>query len=126
MTSGARRGLRELDREPAAVLVGDVHRRRRRLRAREQPALRLVVVLHRPVQVEVILREVREDEGVEAHPVEAMQRRAVRRGLDGDAPVARVEHLAEEPLEVDRLRRRVRRRAHGPADDPLDGADEPG
>ena len=117
--------LDQLERQPAAVLVADVDRRRRRLGAGEQPALRLVVVLHRPVQVEVILREVREDERVEAHPVEPVQRRAVRRGLDGDAPVARVEHLAEEPLQVDRLGRRVRRRAHLAADDPLDGADEP-
>ena len=74
----------------------------------------------------MILREVREDEGVEAHPVEPMQRRAVGRGLDGDAPVARVEHLAEQALQVDRLGRRVRRRPHLAADDPVDRADEPG
>ena len=102
--------LDELERQPAAVLVAHVHRRRRRLGAREQAALRLVVVLHRPVQVEVILREVREDERVEAHPVEPVQRRAVGRGLDGDASIARVEHLAEQALQVDRLGRRVRRR----------------
>ena len=93
--------------------------------AGEQPALRLEVVLHRPVQVEVVLREVREDEGVEADAVEPLQRRAVRRRLDGDAPVAGVEHLAEEPLQVDRLGSRVRRGPGDAADDPLDGADEP-
>ena len=122
-----RRAVRvvELEREPATVLVADVHRRRWRRDPGEEPALRLVVVLHRPVQVEVVLREVREHERVEAHPVEPTQRRAVRRGLDRDGLVARVEHLAEEPLQVDRLRRRVRRGPRLPADDPLDRADEP-
>ena len=118
--------LDELEREPAAVLVAHVHRRRRRLRAGEEAALRLVVVLHRPVQVEVILREVREDERVEADAVEPVEHRAVGRGLDRDAPVAGVEHLAEEALEVDRLGRRVRGGPGRASDDPLDGADEPG
>ena len=40
--------------------------------------------------------------------------------------VARLQHLAQQPLQVDRLRRRVRRRALLTADDPFDGADEPG
>ena len=43
-----------------------------------------------------------------------------------DAPVAGVEHLAKETLEIDRLGRRVRCRSHLPAHDPLDGADETG
>ena len=59
---------------------------------------------------------------VEADAVEPTQRRAVRGGLERDAPVAGVEHLAEEPLQVDRLGRRVRRRARDAADDPLDRA----
>ena len=74
----------------------------------------------------MILREVREDEDVEANPVEAMQDRAVRRGFDGDALVARVEHLAKETLQIDRLGSRVRRRPSRPTDDPLDRPDEPG
>ena len=65
----------------------------------------------------MVLREVREDERVEAHAVEPMERGTVRRRLDGDTPVARVEHLAEQPLQVDRLRRRVRGGSGRPSDD---------
>ena len=111
MTSGARCDVLELGGEPSSPLVADVHRRRRRLRAGEEPPLRLEVVLHRPVQVEVILAQVREDERVEADAVEPSQRGAVRRRLDRRAPVTRIEHLPEEPLQVDRLGRRERRRA---------------
>ena len=99
----------QLVREPPAPLGADVHRGGRWLRPREQPPLRLEVLLHRPVQVEVVLAQVREDEHVEANAVETPQRRAVRARLDRGAAVARVEHLAEEPLQVDRLRRRERR-----------------
>ena len=52
------------------MLVADVDRRRRRLGAGEQPPLRLVVVLHRPVQVEVVLGEIREDQRLETDAVE--------------------------------------------------------
>ena len=72
----------------------------------------------------MVLAQVREDERVEADAVEPPERRAVRRRLERDAAVARVEHLAEEPLEIDRLRRRERRRAPLAADDPLDRPDQ--
>ena len=55
VTSGARRASASSSGEPPPVLVADVDRCRRRLGAGEQPALRLVVVLHRPVQVEMVL-----------------------------------------------------------------------
>ena len=97
--------------EKPAPVVADVHGRRRRLRACEEPPLRLEVLLHRPVQVEVVLAQVREDERVEAHTVEAPQRRSVRARLDCGAAVSGVEHLPEEPLQVDRLGRRERRRS---------------
>ena len=131
VTSGARARLGELEREPAAVLVADVDRRRRRLRAGEEPALRLVVLLHRPVQVEVILREVREDERVEADAVEPPQRasRATRprrrrsghprrasrgRGAAGRSP--RASCAARAAARRRRPTRRCRRaRASGPA-----------
>ena len=58
--------------------------------AREESPLRLEVVLHRPVKVEVVLAQVREDESVEADPVETPERGSVRGRLEGDAPVARV------------------------------------
>ena len=46
--------------------------------------------------------------------------------LERDAPVTGVEHLPEKALEVDRLRRRERRRARDAADDPLHRPDETG
>ena len=107
-------------------LVADVHRGRRRLRAREEPALRLEVLLHRAVEIEVVLAQVGEDERVEADTVEAAERRAVRAGLDGRAQVARVEHLTEEALEIDRLGRRERRWPRLAADLPLDRPHEAG
>ena len=73
----------------------------------------------------MLLREVREDERVEADAVEPPVVRAVRRRLERDRVVAGVEHLAEEPLQVDRLGRRVRRGARHAADDPFDRADQP-
>ena len=51
---------------------------------------------------------------------------AVRARLDGRAAVAGVEHLAEEALEIDRLRRRERRGAPLAAHLPLDRPDEAG
>ena len=51
----------------------------------------------------MILAQVREDEGAEADAVEPPELRPVGRRLDGGAPVARVDHLPEELLEVDRL-----------------------
>ena len=51
--------------------IADVDRGRRRLGAYEESALRLEVLLHRAVEIEVILAQVREDERVEAHAVEA-------------------------------------------------------
>ena len=106
--------------------IADIDRGRRRLRAGEEPALRLEVLLHRAVEIEVILAQVREDERVEAHAVEAPEGRAVRAGLDGRAHVARVEHLAKQPLEIDRLGRRERRGTPLAADLPLDGPHEAG
>ena len=122
VTSGARWASSRSPASRLPPLVADVDRGRRRRRAREEPPLRVEVVLHRPVQVEVVLAQVREDERVEADAVEPPERRAVRRRLEGDAPVARVEHLAEEPLEVDRLGRRERRGALLAADLQLDRA----
>ena len=92
----------------------------------EEPALRLEVLVHRPVKVEVILGQVREDESGEPNPDETLERRRVRRRLHRAASVAGVEHLAERVLEVDRLRGGSR---HGPslaADPALDGPEEAG
>ena len=57
------------------------------------------------MQVEVVLTQVREHERVEADAVEPPQGRSVRARLDRRAPIAGVEHLAEQPLQVYRLGR---------------------
>ncbi len=111
--------------ELSPPLVPDVHCRGRRLRPREEPPLRLEVLLHRAVQVEVVLAQVREHEHVEAYAVETAQRGPVRARLDGRAAIARVEHLPEEALEVDCLRSRERRRTRLASNLPLDRPDEP-
>ena len=82
--------------EPAAPLVADVDGRARRRVGEEEPALRLEVGVHRPVEVEVLVREVRERECAQPDAVEAAQLGGVRRRLDDGAAVAGVEHLAEQ------------------------------
>ena len=89
-----------------AVCVAHVDCGRRRIVTEKQPPLRVEVVLHVAVEVEVVPVEVGEDEHCKPDPVETAQRRAVRGRLHRAAAIARVEHLAEEPLEVDRLRGR--------------------
>ena len=74
----------------------------------------------------MILAEVREHERGEAHAVEPVQRRRVRRRLHRARAVAGVEHLAEEPLQVDRLGRRALHAATLAADARLDRAEQPG
>ncbi len=74
----------------------------------------------------MVLAQVREHERREADAVEPMQVRRVRRRFDRDGAVADVEHLAEEPLQVDRLGRRARNAAPLSADARLDRAEQPG
>ena len=106
------------------VFVADVDDRGNAVR--EQPPLRLEVRLHVAVEVEVVLAQVREDEHGESHPVEPVQLRRVRRRLHRARPVARVEHLAERPLQVDRLRGRALDAAPLSADARLDRAQQAG
>jgi hypothetical protein len=67
----------ELLSETPTPEVADVHRRGRRGGSREQPALGCEVLVHRPVEVEVVLAQVREDERVEADAIEPVQDRSV-------------------------------------------------
>ena len=108
-----------------APRIADVDRGGRRRGADEELPLGREVVLHRLVEVEVVLAQVREHERVEADAVEPVQHRRVRGGLERDAAVAGVEHLAERSLQVDRLRRRADDRPHLAADAALDGAEQP-
>ena len=114
--------------EPAPVLVADVDCRRRAVPVDvglgEEPPLRVEVGAQRAVEVEVVLRQVREDERPEARPDEPLQLGRVRGGLHRTAPVAGVEELAEGALEVDCLGRRP---GDGPPLAPhphLDGAEQ--
>ena len=76
----------------------------------EERALRGEVLLHRAVEVEVVLRQVREDEHREPRAVEPALRLGDRRRLHRARAVAGVDHLAKQPLQVDRLRRVQARR----------------
>ena len=87
--------------------------------ALEQPALGREVVLHRRVEVEVVLGEVGEDAAAKWIAVGAVQLERVRGDLHRARPVARVEHRPERRLQVDRLGRRAldrRPRARRPRD----------
>ena len=81
-------------------------------RLREEPPLRGEVRLHRPVEVEVVLRQVREDERREADAVEAA---AAPSAIDvasitqARSPASSIS--PEQALQVDRLRRVQRRPA---------------
>src|SRR5207253_8002255 len=88
--------------------------------------LGLEVRLERPVEVEVILGEVREGKSGKADAVEPPELGAVRGRLQGHAAVARVEHLAKGALEVDRLRGRPDGRAPLTSHTRLDGAEQTG
>ena len=67
------------------------------------------VFVHRPVQVEVILRKVREHRHVKHDPRHALKRQRMGRYLHYHMRAARVRHLAEELVQLVALRRRVLR-----------------
>src|SRR4051812_2846601 len=69
----------------------------------EQPPLGAEVVLHRRVEVEVVLREVREDGDRPVDRVGPVELQGVRGDLHDDRLVARVAHLGEHALQLDRL-----------------------
>ncbi len=114
----------ELARQPRAVGVADVDHAERRAMLGEQAALGQEVILHRVVEVEVVLRQVREDRRREVHRVGATELERVRGDLDRARPVAAVEHRAEHRLQIDRLRGRASHLALLPADDRGDRAEQ--
>ena len=91
----------------------------------EEAALRLEVLLHRPVKVEMVLAQVREDEDREARAVETPFCRRDRRRFHHAHVVAGSDHLAEQALQVDRLGRVEGRRADLVSDAALDTAEQP-
>ena len=126
----ARRGVRQhrprgLCRQPPAVGVAQVDGAGPR-RVLEQPPLGQVVRLHVRVEVEVVLRQVRERDSGEAQAVDAPQLERVRRHLHRAAAVAGVGHPPQDRLQVDALRRRAGDRLDNAADARLDRAQQPG
>src|SRR6185312_12574325 len=95
------------------------------VRLGEEPPLGVEVVLECPMEVEVILAQVRENEDGEADPDQPLECRAVRGGLHRTATVSGVEHLAQEALDVDRLRGCAHRGAPLTPNAVLDRAEEP-
>ena len=102
--------------EPPAPLVVDHDDRASDVELLEQPQLGREVALHVGMEVEVVLAQVRERRGREVDAVGAVQLERMRGDLHRARAVARVEHLPEGRLQVDRLGRRAHRRAHAAAD----------
>ena len=117
----------QLGREPGAVGVVDVHDRGPGAPPRhEQRPLRLEVLLHVAVEVEVVLGQVGEHGDREPDPGGSVEGQRVRGDLHRAGPVARLEHPAKGRLEIDRLRRRPLDLLLDPTDHLLDGPEEPG
>ncbi len=104
---GERHRLVELGGQPRPVWIVHVDHGNPRRGVREQSLLGLEVVLHRRVEIEVILRQVREDRRGQMDRVGPMQRQRVRGDLDRTRLVTGLEHRPERPLQVDRLRSRA-------------------
>ena len=98
----------------AMAVVGIDHRKARSaalglaLEPREQAALRVAVRLERLVEVEVLVREVREDRRVVVDAADAIRREAVAARLDDDRLLAGLHHLAQQSLQLEGARGRVR------------------
>lgn len=70
----------------------------------EEQRLGIAVVLHRLVEVKVILREVREDADGVLDPVHAVELERVGRNLHHRVRAARVRHAAQQPLQLEGFR----------------------
>ena len=95
----------------------------------EQGELRLTVGLHRPVEVDVVARQVREHRHVEHGPRHTVQREGVRGDLHHHVGRAVGRRIRDARLELERLGRRPRtgQRAEDerpPSGGPEDGRDE--
>src|SRR5690606_32589157 len=89
--------------EAAAPFVVHAHHAALRVGRREQGALGLVVALHRAVEVQVVLGEVREAGDVEDDLVGAMQYEGVAGDLHRDDLDAVLGHAGEEAVQLGRL-----------------------
>src|SRR5262249_48761379 len=92
-----------------AILVVGIHCCDKRFAALiwilcEQPELRSQVLLHGPMVIQMVLREVREDRGVVFASLGARLIQSVGRDLHCYRVRPSKQHIAEEPLELVRLR----------------------
>ena len=90
----------------------------------EELRFRELVVFHRLVVVEMILREIRKDRRVELDACDAVLVERMRRDLHDDIVHALRLHERERVLEFDDVRRRVVNRQHLVLDHDLDRANE--
>ena len=118
-------GVAELGGQPRSVRVIDVDHRVLR-RGREQTALGGEVVLHRLVEVEMVLGQIGEDRRREMDRIGAVELEGVGRDLHGTRHVARGQHRRERLLEIDGFRRCPLHVVLDAADHALDRAQEPG
>ena len=73
----------------------------------EQLSFRCGVLLHRPVEIEMILREICIECNVKMYSSHALKRQRVGGHLHHDMRAARIRHMAEELVQLVALRRRV-------------------
>ena len=117
---------RALAGQPDAPLVVDAHHAAPGVRRREQQRLGGVVVLHRLVEVQVVLREVGEEGHVEDGAVDPVLGERVARDLHDDVGGARLPHHGEQRVQVGGLGRRADRLDPGVPDPGLHGSQQPG
>ena len=112
---------------PGIVDADDRDRRRpaRVLRLSEQLCLRLEVVLHRRVEVEVVLGEVREAGDVDVHAADPAEYQCVGGDLHDHPGHPLVPHPGEQGLQGGCLRSGQGGRYRGPVDPGPGGADQP-
>ena len=116
----------DLAGQAGAVGVVDVDHGDLRPPFGEQQAFRLEVLLHRAVEVEMVLGEVGEDRHREVDRIGPVELERVGGHLDRAGDVASVEHLPEGSLEVDRLGGGALDRALLATDHALDCPQQPG
>ena len=112
--------------QPRAPLVVDADDTPARVLGREERRLRPEVVLHRLVEVEVVLREVGEQGDVEDRAVDAVLGERVARDLHDDVGRAGLPHHGEQGVQVGRLRSGANRLDPDPPHPRLDRAEEAG
>ena len=92
----------------------------------QQTRFRVAVRLHRAVVVEMVAREIGEDDGIEDQPLDAMLVQRVGRHFHGHVARTGVDEDAQRTLKLDRSRRsesRVLERAAFASNERADGAD---